>query len=399
MKRIYALSILIFSTINFYSSPLLAIGFKSTDTLYSSDTFTRIMKQKDQAYQKLVLEILREENISQSIAVSIEKLPVNIKFLFVGDIMPGTNYPNASYLPRSCFKLFEPAHELIKSADVAIANLEGVFASGGGKAKNCKDPKTCYVFGMPDEYAECIKETGFDILGVANNHVNDFGPEGMRNTARILEEKAFHFAGFSSHPYTILEYSKLKIGYCAFAPHTGTLNLKNYAYARELVSRLDSICDIVVVNFHGGAEGRDHQHVTREDEVFLGYNRGNVYRFAHEVIDAGADVVVGHGPHVVRAVEFYKGKLIAYSLGNFCTYARFNLSGPNAYAPALEVTLSDSGTFISSRIHSFYQSGEGGPVSDSLNRAANKIFELTRTDFPEKDIKIDDEGWIIPNSL
>jgi capsule synthesis protein PGA_cap len=398
MMRIFRLVLLVLFILALYSSSIFAVDLISNDTVYFSLAFDEIMEQKAVSYSRSPFEFLQEDDIASIVSVSVVMVPVSIDLVFVGDIMPGTNYPNSSYLPRSCKNLFAPAYDLINGADIALANLEGVFSSNGGVAKNCHDPKTCYVFRMPDAYADCIKETGFDILGVANNHVNDFGPEGRKNTARLLKEKGFYFAGFSSYPYTIFECGKLKIGYCAFAPHTGTVNLKDYVYAKNLVSMLDSLCDIVVVNFHGGAEGSDHQHITKEDEMYLGYNRGNVYRFAHTVIDAGADVVVGHGPHVVRAIEFYKGKLIAYSLGNFCTYARFNLTGPNAYAPALELNLSGSGEFISAKIHSFYQDGEGGPVVDPLQRAARRILELSRADFPEQDIFIDDEGWIIHKS-
>ncbi|HYW94034.1 MAG TPA: CapA family protein, partial [Bacteroidales bacterium] len=279
--------------------------------------------------------------------------------------------------------------------DLATGNLEGVFSSLGGTPKSCNDPKICYVFRMPDNYVYTIKEAGFDILGTANNHVNDFGPQGRANSARILQEAGMHFAGFNTYPYTIYDTLGLKIAYCAFSPHTGTMNLKDYNGAAELVARLSKECDLVIVGFHGGAEGKDHQHVTREDEVFYGNNRGNVYRFAHTVVDAGADLVIGSGPHVVRAVEFYKGKLIAYSLGNFCTWSRFNLSGPNAYAPALQVWLDRQGNFVKARIHSFYQAGGGGPLPDPGQRAMKKIRDLTRLDFPEDDIVIDDEGWVI----
>jgi len=356
--------------------------------------FDSVIQQKHRTDPFDVPGKLSIKEQEKAISFSMDLPFKTISFVLVGDIMPGTNYPSASYLPRSCSELFRPAYPLIQGADLAIANLEGVFSSDGGTAKNCQDPKTCYVFRMPDAYADCIQETGFDVLGVANNHVNDFGPAGRKNTATLLKEKGFYFAGFRSHPYTIINRKGLEIGFCAFAPHTGTMDLKDYAGMQKIVRLLDDRCDIVIVTFHGGAEGKDHQHIPRENEVYLGYNRGNVYRFAHEAIDAGADMVIGHGPHVVRAMEFYRGKLIAYSLGNFCTYARFNLSGPNALAPALEVWLTENGDFNKAMIHSYYQSGEGGPVPDIQKRAAKRILELSRIDFPEKKIKIDDEGRI-----
>jgi len=317
-----------------------------------------------------------------------------IHIVAAGDIMPGTDFPEKSYLPRSCAALFNPVRDIITGADLALGNLEGVFSSSGGDPKDCRDPKTCYVFRMPDATAECIKDAGFDILGVANNHINDFGYTGRINTAKRLDEAGIPFAGFSDRPYVIWHGGGMKIGFIAFAPHTGTLDFKDYENAAKLVSELKMKTDLVIVSFHGGAEGKEHQHVTREDEEFLGYNRGNPWYFSHRVIDAGADLVIGHGPHVVRAIEFYKGKLIAYSLGNFCTYARFNLSGPNANAPLIEVTLDSNGDFVSGRIHSFLQLGEGGPVPDPEQNAMKKIRELTLMDFPEQGINIDENGWI-----
>ncbi len=323
----------------------------------------------------------------------------SIKIVAVGDIMPGTNYPTNIYLPKSCSGLFDPVRDIISSADIAVANLEGVFSSVGGKAKSCNDPKTCYVFRMPDEYADCILDAGFDILGVANNHVNDFGYVGRQNTVKLLDEMEVPFAGFPDRSYVIYEKDVLKIGFCAFAPHSGTLNLKDYEAAASLVSDLKQKVDIVIVSFHVGSEGKDHQNVFKGDEVYLGYNRGNTYYFAHRVIDAGADLVFGHGPHVVRAIEMYKGKLIAYSLGNFCTYRRFNLSGPNANAPILEVEMNTMGELLSGRIHSFLQLGEGGPVPDSYGSAAKRINELSRQDFPNQNMFINSEGEIIWEDL
>lgn len=395
-KVLSFISIVIFLTI--ISSPLLAIEFDNSenyDSIGITDRFhNEIMKN----------EIVVIANLPQSLDSSIlfginvhgNLIPVrSIKIVAVGDVMPGTNYPGTSYLPRSCSALFQPVRNIIMEADIAIANLEGVFSSKGGTAKNCIDPKTCYVFRMPDEYAECIKDAGFDILGVANNHVNDFGLQGRRNTAKILDDLAIPFAGFQDRNYVIYEANGLKIGFCAFAPHIGTLNLKDYEAAANLVSELKQKADIVIVSFHGGAEGKDHQHLVKGDEIYLGYNRGNTYRFAHTVIDAGADLVFGHGPHVVRAMEIYKDKLIAYSLGNFCTYRRFNLSGPNANAPILEVELNEEGRLISAKIHSFLQLGEGGPVFDPDKRAAKRINELSRQDFPNQKLNINSEGQII----
>jgi hypothetical protein len=161
-----------------------------------------------------------------------------------------------------------------------------------------------------------------------------------------------------------------------------------------MVDSLRQRCDILIVSFHGGAEGADHQHVTRQNETYLGAGRGNVYAFAHRVIDSGADIVFGHGPHVTRAAEIYKDRFIIYSLGNFCTYRRFNLRGPNGIAPIMKVYLTPAGRFLKGEIIPAHQPGSGGASLDPRKRVITKLQELTRTDFPEIPLHIDQQGII-----
>ena len=401
MKRMRYVVLLICWISTFYSVKASAAARLKADL--SKDTleilhpgFHRMMLEEETTAAYIGIKTITDSVVLQRIAASHVNLPKRLSILAVGDIMPGTNYPKASYLPPDVKALFAPVRDLVLSAEIATGNLEGVMSDSGGTPKTCHDPDNCYVFRMPDEFAAVIKDAGFDLLGTANNHVNDFGPGGRMNTASILEKTGLHFAGFNDHPYTVFNAGGLRIAFCAFSPHTGTLSMTDYNGATRLVARLDTLYDLVVVAFHGGAEGREHQHVTREDEMFLGNNRGNVYRFAHSVIDAGADLVIGSGPHVVRAFEYYNGRLIAYSLGNFCTWARFNLSGPNALAPALQVWLNEDGSFAQARIYSFYQGGEGGPNMDPENRALKKIRDLTLQDFPNGGISFDDDGWVKP---
>jgi hypothetical protein len=320
-----------------------------------------------------------------------------ITVIAVGDIMPGTNYPSESYLPRenNCHPLLAEVKPYLLDATVTFGNLEGVFSDSSGTAKECKDTTKCFIFRMPGTYLDCITDAGFDVLSIANNHINDFGFEGRHNTSRHLSENGMAYAGLDSKPYAIIERDSFKIGFAAFAPHTGTADLRDYSGAKKIVSMLNDSCDFVLVYFHGGAEGKDFQHVTREDEEFMGFNRGNVYRFAHDVVDAGADLVMGSGPHVTRAVEIYKNRLIGYSLGNFCTYARFNLDGPNGICPIIKTWLAPDGSFIKAQIIPVYQPGEGGAKIDPLKRAIKKIQELSIVDFPESYLIIEDDGWII----
>jgi poly-gamma-glutamate capsule biosynthesis protein CapA/YwtB (metallophosphatase superfamily) len=313
-----------------------------------------------------------------------------------GDIMLGTNYPSKSYLPPGgdCSPLLQPVHHVLQSGDLLFGNLEGVFCSEGGTPKRCKDTTRCYVFRMPDRFARCLLDAGYDLLSVANNHVNDFGAEGRAATATLLDSLGFAYAGFVTHPWTLFEKEGTTYGFAAFAPNRGTMDLKNYARAAEITRMLDSVADVVIISFHGGAEGKDHQHVVRGDEEYLGYNRGSVYRFAHRVVDAGADVVFGHGPHVTRAIELYNDRLICYSLGNFATYRRFNLRGPNGIAPIIKVYTDRNGVFLKGEVVPVYQPGEGGPRIDPSGRAILKLMELTQGDFPDQEVTILHSGLI-----
>ncbi len=186
---------------------------------------------------------------------------------------------------------------------------------------------------MPTRLATNLVDCGFDLLSVANNHANDFGPVGRKVTRKTLDSLGLTSAGSTEHPYTIAEIGNLKVGFVAFAPNKGTLTFYNAEYARSIVTMLDSLSDLVIISIHGGAEGAKNMHVTRAREFYFGEDRGNIYEFSHAMIDAGADLVLGHGPHVVRAIEVYKNRLIAYSLGNFLTYGRFNLKGANGESP------------------------------------------------------------------
>lgn len=313
----------------------------------------------------------------------------------VGDMMLGTNYPNSSYLPPEDGKeILVNAIPYLKKGDIVFGNLEGVILTGNGTPKSCKNPSTCYIFKSPDHYIKHFLDAGFNLLSIANNHTGDFGQTGRDNTVRILQENKINFAGIIQYPSTTFEKDGIKYGFAAFAPNNGTVSINDIPNAVQIVKTLKKQCDIVIISFHGGAEGSSKNRITRSNEIFLNENRGNPYLFARSVIDAGADIVIGHGPHVPRAIDLYKGKFIAYSLGNFATYARFNLKGNSGYAPLLEIKLDGNGNFIEGQIHSFLQLGEGIPTLDENKSAALEIKRLTELDVPESQIQVDNNGKI-----
>lgn len=321
-----------------------------------------------------------------------------ITVVAVGDMMLGTNYPaSPNYLPPNddCSSLISPVVEYLRNADLTFGNCEGTFSDEPAYAKACNDPRWCYRFSMPTKYVNCFVDAGFDVVSIANNHLYDLGTYGRDNTVKILEQAGLHFAGLSSIPRDTFTLEGVKYGFCAYAPNQGTCQITDYESMEATVKQLEAECDIVLVSFHGGAEGSKHEHVPREYEYFLGQNRGNVYKFAHKAIDAGADIVIGHGPHVTRAVELYKNRFIAYSLGNFCTYRRFNIRGVSGIAPIIKIWIDNNGKFIKAKITPTYQNKMTGTKYDTNGKVISRMQELLEADFPETPLKITDEGDII----
>lgn len=314
---------------------------------------------------------------------TIRKLKDTISITAVGDMMLGSAFPSKTNLPPDdAVNSFQSVDSLLKG-DIIFGNLEGCFLNAGNSTKcNGINPNNCYAFRMPERYAGIYKQAGFNVLSIANNHVGDFDANGRKNTARILDSLQIHYAGQVNKPFEIFEKDSIKYAFCAFAPNENTVSINKIDSAKALVSRLKAQADIVIVSFHGGGEGARFEHVPRKNEIFYKENRGNVYAFAHAVIDAGADVVLGHGPHVSRAVEVYKNKFIAYSLGNFCTYGMFSLKGSNGFAPLLQLKINSKGDFLFADVISVKQDKISRLTLDDNFTAFKRIKLLTDEDFP-----------------
>jgi len=314
----------------------------------------------------------------------------------VGDMMVGTDFPSKDYLPPKDDPdaLLAPVASYIQAADVAFGNLEGAFLDGGKPAKGCRDLSKCYLFRMPTRYAGAFKRAGFDLLSLANNHVGDFGVPAQTRARALLDSLGIRHAGLLAHPTDTLTVEGLRIGFCAFAPNNGTCQLNDYELLRRTVHQLKKENDIVIASCHMGAEGAKHTHVTKQKELFLGENRGNVYEIARVLIDAGADLVLGHGPHVTRAIDIYKRRFIVYSMGNFCTYGRFSLSGVSGLAPLLQLKVTRDGRFVGGRVIATKQISPGGTLLDSDGRVIEEMRRLIASDIPSAEIELSTDGEI-----
>lgn len=316
-----------------------------------------------------------------------------LTLVFAGDVMMGTTYPTVRLPQNDGRNLFLDVAPILNKADIAAANLEGPMCEGGDFRK--KKTAMTYAFRMPPRYAVWLKRAGFDFMCLANNHSLDFGIAGAKATMHALGSNGIKYAGINGLCETaIIEKGGIKYGFCAFGHNHYTPSTSNINRIKKLLSRLREEADVIIVSFHGGAEGQSYDRVPHGKEMFHGENRGNLRKFAHLCIDEGADVVFGHGPHVVRALELYKGRLIAYSLGNFCTPCGISVVGEGGYAPILEVRVSEKGRFLDGRIHSFIQRYGTGPKRDDKHRAARKMKGLTEKDFPNTRISIKPDGAI-----
>lgn len=344
----------------------------------------------------------------------------SVTVIAVGDIMMGSDFPASRLPPDEGNGLFANVADILKPADLTLGNLEGVLLDGGVCAKNPSKGKV-YAFRTPTSYARHLTDAGFDFLNLANNHMNDFGAGGIRSTKDALEAFGIQSGGpggrtgvfriirmdsagvagctdsaaRADSAGNVVSADTLTVSIASFATSPGADLIFGLEEAQRKVARLARDNDIVIVSFHGGAEGLGCLHTRDTFEYFLGTPRGNVVAFARAVIDSGADLVWGHGPHVPRAIELYKDRLIAYSLGNFCTYG-FNISGELGYAPILKVVLDRAGAFMHGEIISALQTANQPLLVDSLHRAARLIARLSAEDFPLSAPRITEVGKILP---
>lgn len=296
----------------------------------------------------------------------------------VGDVMMGTE----NLLPADGGAgLFAACREFIAAADVAFFNHEGTLTDRGKPTKVSKEGWT-YCFRTPPSYGRFLKEAGFDLASIANNHVNDYGEEGREDTIRTLAAQGIVWSG---PPGTVArrDVKGVKVAMAAFHTSAHSHWVNDIPEAKRIVAGLARDNDVVIVSFHGGAEGAGAERTPRSMEMFHGEERGEVVNFSRAVVEAGADLVIGHGPHVPRAMEIYKDRLIAYSLGNFCTGKGISVKGNAGLAPLLLAELDAEGRLLGGRVVSFSQGFGEHPRLDGRNRAAQLIHQLGRQDFPE----------------
>ncbi len=332
-----------------------------------------------------------EEVARQTAQQSVEPAAQRITVAAVGDIMLGNDFPVDALPPRDGKEMLEAVAPLLGSVDIALGNLEGVVADGGKPFKQCQSNGRCYVFRSPSRYAQLLAEAGFDVLSLANNHARDFGEAGRSATMAHLDAAGVLHSGRAGD-VARWNVAGRRVAFIAFAPYGGSHDMRDIPQMEKLVGELAADHDIVIVSFHGGGEGSDAINVPFATEYYHGEDRGDVARFARAAVEAGADLVIGHGPHVPRGIELHNERLIAYSLGNFATYQGINVAGRTGLAPIVTVTLDGEGRFIAGDIHSFRQQRPAGPQPDPSREAARLMAQVSASNFAASRLKIDKAG-------
>ena len=309
----------------------------------------------------------------------------------VGDIVPGTNYPN-NRLPANKRQLFQNIKSSLQGADILFGNFESTMTNYRRPAKDTSRAMV-FAFRNPPSYANLFKEVGFDVLSVANNHSFDFSPTGFEDTMQNLEKAGVKAVG-KKNQILYTNVKGVRVAFIGFSYLNFHNSINNLPAAKALVEQAKKNADIVVISVHAGAEGSNATRVRNRSEMFYGENRGNKVLFARTMIDSGADLVLGHGPHVPRAMELYKGKLIAYSLGNFIGYRTLSTLGNLGESLVLEVKLDGQGNFESGRIIPVQLDRRGIPYPDRGYGSVQLIRNLTKLDFPNTPLKIETNGKI-----
>ncbi|HEV2752220.1 MAG TPA: CapA family protein [Solirubrobacteraceae bacterium] len=255
--------------------------------------------------------------------------PATVTIGWVGDTMLGRAGAPAPDRGRG---ILAGTGRVTVAPDLMLGNLEGTL-SVGGTSKCAAASANCHAFQVPPDHADALHRAGFDLMSLANNHAYDFGETGREQSAQALEESGIASTGGPAE-ITVLEHDGMEVAVLGFAPYPWSAPLNDHDAAAELVREAREQADLVVVTMHAGAEGSDRTRTPVGTEVAYGENRGDSRRFARAVIDAGADLVLGAGPHVLRGMERYKGRLIAYSLGNYAGWHNFSATAPSGSAPS-----------------------------------------------------------------
>lgn len=308
-----------------------------------------------------------------------------------GDVTPGSSY---GLPPSDGQTMLASVADVFKSVDLAAVNLEGTLGRGGNAKCGRGASPNCFAFQAPAANAAALWSAGVDLANLANNHAFDYGAIGARLTVQSLERFGVRSTGRNGQ-ISVIDLPRTRVAALGFAAYPWASPIRDLRAVRRLVARAARRANVVVVFMHAGAEGGGQVHTPNRDEQAYGEQRGNPRAFARAAVDAGADIVLGSGPHVLRGIELYRNRLIAYSLGNLAGYRNFALGGNTSLSGIVRVRLGPEGAFAAGAFTSLRLTGPGLPSVDPTRASGRLVSTLSSQDFGRRGVRILSSGEIV----
>ncbi len=292
--------------------------------------------------------------------------------------------------------LVAPLGALFSGADVILINLEGAIGDGPAPRKCGPRSTNCFAFRQPARAAAALRSIADSavaiVANVANNHARDAGNAGRDTTLALLAANDIEATGADTLATAVALAGGDTIAFLGFHTDTASPDARDLAAVRRHVARAAARWGTVVVTVHLGAEGPRAQRTRNANEHFLKVNRGNPVAFARAALAGGATLVVGHGPHVLRAAEWRGDRLVFYSLGNLLTYGPFKLHEPTNRGAVACATIDSAGSVSAAELRATRQLWAGVLEPDSTHRAWQLVDSLSALDFPRTGATVDSVG-------
>ena len=293
--------------------------------------------------------------------------------------------------------LVAPLVPLFADADVVLLNAEG--AIGDSSADKCSvGAKHCFAIRMPAAAASAMRdvnERAAVVANIANNHAHDAGDDGFAQTRALLNDAGVWVTGADSDATLVTTARGDTVAILGFSA-SPPMDVNDLALVTRLVARAKAITPRVIVTMHLGAEGPTAQRTRDQHEKFVGEDRGDPVAFARAAVDGGAVLVIGHGPHVVRAIAWMGNSLVFFSLGNLVTAGNFSMKPPNDRGLIACADLTPAGRVARAVIRPTRQREPGQVEPDNRARAILLADSLARLDFRDSVLRMRVEATITP---
>jgi len=292
--------------------------------------------------------------------------------------------------------LVAPLRPLFADADVVLINVEGAIGDGYAPRKCGKRALNCFAFRQPVTTARALRalaDSAVVVGNVANNHARDAGDDGFLVSLSHLARAGVVVTGNDTLASPVITRRGDTIAVLGFYTSTDSPDARDLDAVRRHVRRAVDRWRTVIVTMHLGAEGQGAQRTRDSTELFLGtIDRGNPVAFANAALESGATMVIGHGPHVLRAAEWRDDRLVLYSLGNLLTYGPFRLVEPMNRGVVACADIDSAQHVRAAWLRPTMQLAPGVLRVDTTARATLLVDSLSAIDFPVTGVLVGGDG-------